>query len=124
MNDFNPKIISEHRRGIFNHLFSVMEKGRTKQEPRWNAEVLCPQNPFSQEQYKGTNRLLLMETAIEREYQDPRWLTEEQARKMGAHVIEGEQGVTCESWKFFEKEKYIDPETGQEEIKFYVFDEP
>jgi antirestriction protein ArdC len=53
----------------------------------------APINPGSDHVYSGANMFALSAAAQERGYTDRRWMTVGQARKMGAQVRQGEQGV-------------------------------
>ena len=49
-------------------------------------------NAYSRHEYTGVNRWTLAVKAIERGYDDPRWLTYKQAREHGGNVRHGERG--------------------------------
>lgn len=58
-----------------------------------------PYNPFNGQRYKSTNALHLAAQG----YQDPRWLTLDQANEMGARVRPGEKGTRVQAWKFHDE---------------------
>lgn len=125
------EIVMEDRKRIVEKIIENMEKGDLIFSKNWNSEIMMPQNPVSQVNYLGGNRIRLIAKAIENEYKDPRWLTFNQATENGWNVRKGEKGTLCEKWIFTKKEKGID-ENGNEietEVKldkpkvnyFYVF---
>ena len=59
-----------------------------------------PLNPVTGRRYQGLNAIVLRSEAVERGYTDPRWLTCEQARKLGARVRQGERGTQLEYQRF------------------------
>ena len=66
-------------------------------------ELLMPVNPVSEVSYRGINRMSLVLAAVERNYNDPRWMTFEQIRVSGYHLKKGSKGVFCEYWDFGQK---------------------
>lgn len=125
------EIVMEDRKKIVDKIIENMERGDLIFSKSWNSEIMMPQNPVSQVNYLGGNRVRLIAKAIENEYKDPRWLTFNQATENGWNVKKGEKGTLCEKWIFTKKEKGID-ENGNEietEVKldkpkvnyFYVF---
>ena len=59
-----------------------------------------PLNPVTGTRYQGLNAIVLRAEATERGYSDPRWLTYQQARKLGARVRKGERGTQVEYWQY------------------------
>lgn len=64
--------------------------------------------------YRGVNRLILGLVAQVVGYEDNRWITYRQARKLGGYVRKGERGTTVILWKPITKKGTADPETGEE----------
>ena len=67
--------IEENRKKIVDRLISNMEKGYIFSEWAWNRKAFLPRNAITGTPYQGINRLNLSFEAIERNYNDPRWLT-------------------------------------------------
>lgn len=63
-----------------------------------------PFNPSSEHQYSGINHHALAAAAAERGYTDPRWMSVAQAKKMGAKIRDGEQGVRIMTFRTIENE--------------------
>ena len=81
----------------------LLEKGVAPWQKGWDRPTDAPEpphNPVSKTRYKGLNTVVLRSVASERGYSDPRWLTYNQARQIGAQVRKGERGTTVEYWKF------------------------
>ena len=92
-----------------------MEKGYIFSEWAWNRKAFLPRNAVTGTQYQGINRLNLSFEAVERGYNDPRWLTLKKANEMGYSVKPGAKGVFCEKWIWQRLEKVINEETGEVE---------
>lgn len=63
-----------------------------------------PFNPSSEHQYSAINHHALATAAAENGYTDPRWMTALQAKKLGANVRKGEQGVKIMTFRTIENE--------------------
>lgn len=64
----------------------------------WNAVNIRPFNPGTGVKYKGGNVLNLIYSALERDSDDPRWMTFKQAKAAGFHVKKGAKGEFVEYW--------------------------
>lgn len=56
-------------------------------------------NVITDRPYSGINIILLNLVAIERGYDDPRWITFKNAGQLGGHVRKGEKGVGIVFWR-------------------------
>ena len=80
----------------------LLEKGVAPWQKGWDRPTDAaapPHNPVSKTRYKGLNTIVLRSVAAERGYSDPRWLTYNQAKRIGAQVRKGERGTPVEYWK-------------------------
>ena len=69
-------------------------KGVAPWQKEWDAPTGAeapPYNPVSGARYRGLNSIVLRSEAEERGYSDPRWLTFNNAKKLGGHIRKGEQ---------------------------------
>src|SRR5580692_3382859 len=67
----------------------------------WRAgSSFMPMNPVSGKPYRGVNAISLATEAIDRAHHDNRWLTAEQATKLGGTIKEGELGTVVQYWQF------------------------
>ncbi len=57
---------------------------------------LPPFNPATDKRYHGLNEIQLRSVAVEKGYNDPRWMTDHDAMKSQAKVRAGEKGTTVE----------------------------
>lgn len=105
--------IEENRKKIVDKLISNMEEGYIFSEWAWNRKAFLPRNAITGTLYQGINRLNLSFEALERGYEDPRWLTLKKANEMGYTVKPGAKGVFCEKWIWQKVEKVINEETGE-----------
>ena len=98
----------DFRQEVTDRITSMLEKGIAPWQKPWNpgeAGVGMPQNPTSERYYRGGNALHLMATAIQRGYNDPRWMTYKQASDHGWQVRRGEKGTQIEFWEVKPAEK-------------------
>lgn len=115
--------IRENRTALVAHLVQSVKEGGSLWEPMWNSVAMRPRNPMSGAIYQGRNRLILMDRAIQRGYQDPRWMTFAQAKAKGYFVKKGEHGTICEKFIFSKEEKYIN-EKGKTQKREILLDRP
>ena len=93
-------------------IIEQLEQGTAPWQKPWKAgnnESFLPYNPISGNRYKGINTLHLLAQGKE----DRRWLTYNQAKKLGAQVKAGEKGTTVQYWKFSEERTKRDEATGK-----------
>jgi len=107
--------------GAAGRVVQQLEKGAAPWQQGWNSPQGAqepPCNPASGARYDGLNAIVLRCEARERGYSDPRWLTYNQAKKIGAQIRKGEQGTKLEYWQFPPKKesdnKAAPAEAGQE----------
>ena len=105
--------IEENRKRIVDKLISNMEKVYIFSEWACNRQDFLPLNSVTGKKYQGINRLNLSFEAVEKGYEDPRWLTLKKANEMGYSVKPGAKGVFCEKWIWQKLEKVINEETGE-----------
>ena len=80
----------------------MLEKGVAPWQKPWNpgdASAAMPRNPITDRNYRGGNAIQLMATALQRGYDDPRWMTYKQASEHGCQVRKGEKGTQIEFWE-------------------------
>jgi antirestriction protein ArdC len=87
----------DFRQEITEKIVSSLEAGKIPWEKPW--EFTLPFNGARGNQYHGINQLILMLTAQEQKWSDPRWFTFKQALDKGWSVRKGEHSTTVEYWK-------------------------
>ncbi len=92
--------VAESRKKIVDDILEKIRNGATITSALWSRAAMSPRNPISGVVYRGGNRLRLMDAAIERKYQDPRWMTFKQLSEKGYSVKKGEHGIPLEKWIF------------------------
>ena len=118
------EIVKEDRKALVNKIIGMMEQGYFFNRAEWDREALRPQNPLSNVQYRGGNRMRLMAMVIEYGYTDPRWATARQYAEKGYHIKKGEHGILCEKW-IFEKQKKVEADDkAAQEYKTVRLDRP
>ena len=106
---------SEYRKAVTERLIGMLESGTAPWQKPWDAGIAAMNRPhnFNGRPYHGVNALMLWCTAIDKGYEDPRWLTFKQVNKLGGHVNKGEKAQIVEYWQW---EKDVEnPETGEKE---------
>lgn len=106
---------SEYRKSVTERLIGMLESGTAPWQKPWDAGIAAMNRPhnFNGRPYHGVNALMLWCTAIDKGYEDPRWLTFKQVNKLGGHVNKGEKAQIVEYWQW---EKEVEnPETGEKE---------
>lgn len=106
---------SEYRKAVTERLIGMLESGTAPWQKPWDAGIAAMNRPhnFNGRPYHGVNALMLWCTAIDKGYEDPRWLTFKQVKEIGGHVNKGEKAQIVEYWQW---EKEVEnPETGEKE---------
>ena len=96
-------------REVTGRITSALERGTVPWRVPWRARG--HRNARSGRPYRGINTLVLAMTALERGWDDPRWLTYRQAEAAGGHVRRGEHGTRVVLWKWIERKESADAET-------------
>lgn len=92
-----------------------IESGTAPWTKPWSTEDMmnmAPRNPETGTLYKGSNAAMLMMTEALNGYEDPRWMTFNQAKNAGGYVRAGEHGVPLRTF-IFEKEVPVLDENGK-----------
>jgi len=92
----------DFRQEVTDRIIGMLENGVAPWQKPWNpgeASVGMPKNPTTDRNYRGGNALHLMATALQRGYNDPRWMTYKQASDQGWQVRRGEKGTQIEFWE-------------------------
>lgn len=95
-----PDRVSDQRNQIVDRVIADMEKGGFEWLKPWK-DTAAPHNPLTGTTYKGGNRLHLAAMAMIRGYDDPRWVTFNQAKKAGWKIHKGAKSCVIEKWKMF-----------------------
>jgi antirestriction protein ArdC len=79
----------------------MLEKGVAPWQKHWEKGSFgMPFNPTTENTYRGGNAIHLIATALQRGYDDPRWLTYKQAAENGCQVQKGQKGTQIEYWEY------------------------
>lgn len=83
----------EFAEAVANELIDQLRRGVAPMQQPWNPATGndWPYNHVTGNRYSGGNALLLM---MNKNFQDPRWMTYRQAQSVGAQVRKGESGVS------------------------------
>lgn len=110
-------------------IVDMLEKGTAPWQRPWDKntaaqQLQMPHNGATGRAYTGGNALYLMAKGMQQGYEDPRWMTYEQAHSKGWQVRRGEKATQVEFWQFEKAEKVKDPTTGQEREQRVKLDRP
>jgi antirestriction protein ArdC len=110
-NGSTPK--RDFRQEVTDNIIRMLEQGTAPWQKPWEAGKLeMPNNPTTQNPYRGGNAIHLMSVGTMRGYEDPRWLTYKQAAEQGWQVRKGEKGTQIEYWEFPDGSRNSKPRTG------------
>lgn len=85
--------LSESQQKFVNKLLQSFEKDIIPWRATWDQTIIRPYNATSSKAYKGINQLNLYITSLNNNYDDPRWMTFDQARKAGYRIKKGSVGT-------------------------------
>ena len=88
----------DHRQEVTDSIISLLEQGVAPWQKPWEG-IGIPINPTTDKAYRGGNAVQLMATALQRGYDDPRWMTYKQAWENDWQVKKGEKGTWIEFWE-------------------------
>jgi antirestriction protein ArdC len=102
----------DFRQEVTDRIINMLEQGAAPWQKPWNpgdAGAGMPKNPTTDRNYRGGNALHLMAVALQRGYDDPRWMTYKQASDQGWQVRKGEKGTQIEFWEVKPDRKETSP---------------
>lgn len=97
----------DFRQEVTDNIIAMLENGVAPWQKPWDptkAALELPHNPNSGKAYRGGNAVHLLAMGLSRGYEDPRWMTYNQAQENGWQVRKGEKGTQIEFWQFPERE--------------------
>ena len=95
-----PNKLKEVQEQFIQRLLVALENGRIPWRATWDQGIMAPVNAKTNMRYTGVNALNLYLTAIELDYDDPRWMTFKQAKDQGYSIIKGSKGTSIYHYKF------------------------
>lgn len=103
-----PSRRATFREDVAEAFLSAIQQGAAPWQKPWKAGVVGnqPFNPKTNAPYRGINSINLDLQG----YEDPRWLTLNQGRELGAKLMKGSKSTLVEYWKFEEKQAIRDPD--------------
>lgn len=106
----------DFRQQVTDSIVKMLEDGVAPWQKPWQGLEL-PMNPTTEKAYRGGNAVHLMATALQRGYDDPRWMTYKQAGDNDWQVRRGEKGTQIEFWevKDASQREKNDPAPGENE---------
>lgn len=125
--NFKEKIEFE-RQKIADKVLEQIENNNLEWAAGWHKLRNAPFNAKTEKRYNGTNLLILHFEGVKKGYEDPRWLTFNQAKDLGAQVKAGEKATTIFHWNEYDKKTKKVPDWEElrklpkEELEKYVQD--
>ena len=96
---------------VADNIIKALENGTAPWIKPWKGSELkemVPVNLVTEKPYNGVNFVNLLVTAMERGYSDPRWMTFNQAKSIGANVRKGERATEVKFYVFKERRDVLD----------------
>ncbi len=96
---------------VANNIIKALENRTAPWIKPWKGSQLqnmIPVNLTTKKPYNGVNYINLLMTAIDKGYTDPRWMTFNQARNIGAKIKKGEKASLVKIYIFTEKREVLD----------------
>ena len=88
---------------VTNLIIERLEAGVVPWQMPWKAESGFPQNMVHKKAYRGFNFWFLLTVADK--FGSPFFLTFNQIKELGGHVLKGEKGFPVVFWKMLDKEE-------------------
>lgn len=90
----------DFRQEVTDNIVALLEKGVAPWQKPWDAQsqLTMPINPTTDRAYRGGNAIHLLAVGMQRNFDDPRWMTYKQASEQGWQVRRGEKGTQIEFW--------------------------
>lgn len=90
----------DFRQEVTDNIIAMLERGVAPWQKPWDAQshLAMPVNPTTDRAYRGGNAIHLLAVGLQRNYEDPRWMTYKQASEQGWRVRKGERGTQIEFW--------------------------
>lgn len=98
------ELVNRKRDEMLDTLLSCIEHNSQAWEKGWiNLDSAIPFNAISNKSYNGVNALYLYLVGQKNGYADPRWVTFNQAKELGASIKKGEKGSDIFFWSKYDK---------------------
>lgn len=89
-------------KSVFDRIIGSLESGQAWDSGRMNLFTLS--NPVSRSAYHGINTLILGIAMMENQWERAHFMTFNQAKKLGGHIVKGSTSETVVFWKLLDKE--------------------
>jgi len=97
---------------INQRIIELLEQGTVPWHKPWNAQANYPKNLISKKEYRGINIFILASGP----YSSPYWMTFNQIKNKGGHVLKGEKSMPVIFWKWLDKRTAEGEETASGKI--------
>jgi antirestriction protein ArdC len=104
----------DFRQEVTANIIHMLENGVAPWQKPWDSGAAnMPMNPTSERAYRGGNAIHLMTIALQKGYQDPRWMTYKQASDRGWQVRRGAKGTQIEFWDVRQGKDSVEAGSGE-----------
>ncbi len=94
--------VNKIREEMVQRILGYIENNPTDWESGWN-NLSSPMNGKTGKAYRGLNAIFLALAGMDQGYDDPRWVTYNQAKELGANVKRGEKSVPVIFYELYDK---------------------
>lgn len=107
------EVIEVKRKEMLNTLLESMENDPGAWQKGWFSFSHIPENGATGKRYRGLNVLFLYGVAKKKGFEDPRWVTFNQAHELGATIKSGEKASSVFFYREYDKvtKRDFDPQT-------------
>lgn len=107
------EVVENKRQEMLNSLLECMENDPGAWQKGWFSFSHIPENGATGKKYKGLNVLFLYGAAKKKGFEDPRWVTFNQAHDLGATIKAGEKACSVFFYREYDKatKRDFDPKT-------------
>lgn len=94
--------LNKARQRLIDEYLKALNEDKIPWQQEWES-YNKPFNAITNKNYRGMNRLLLSYVSDIFNYDDPRWLTFNQAAKNGWNIMKGSKGIPIEYWSIYDR---------------------
>ena len=95
--------LNKAREYLVKSFMDCLHEDKLPWEKGWNSATTKHYNPITKTKYQGINSLILMMSSIQNHFNDPRWVTFNQASTKGWKVKKDSRGTPVEFWSVYDK---------------------
>ena len=94
--------LSAEKQELVDSIIKLMEKNNLSFQKMWR-DSKTPFNPLTDKKYKGSNNLRLITSALTQNFNDPRWMTFNQAKEKGYKIKKGAKSTSIYYYRYMDR---------------------